>query len=290
MAPGPTVAVALARLAEAFAAEPDAGAPAGPAVPGVDPAAQASALADGMKAMRDDLRRNGAALATGTAAVLGAIGYTQLHEVFPAPAAGWFLPIFFAALTASVGGAVALTARIFAAGRRILIGTSVPRPGLSYFEDARVSRILREHAREEQAATIRDLDERALRLARIARRDHALADAASNESERLRAFIEIALKRAAAFVLEQRTRKALGGWLSVTALLLTAAGLTTVFVLADYSKSVRESAAPSKKVPAPAVQALRCARRVDARTDLTPHARTALENACARILTAQTAK
>jgi hypothetical protein len=258
-------------------------APAGPSVAGVDPAAQAAALAAGMKAMRDDLQRNGAALATGTAAVLGAIGYTQLHQVFPTPPNRWFLPIFCAALAAAVGGAVVVTARIFAAGRRILIGTTPPHPGLSIFEDERVARILREYAREEQASTLQDLDTRALRLARIARRDPSLQQAADAEAERLRNFIEIALKRAAAYVLEQRTRKALGGWVSVVTLLLTAAGLATVFVLADYSKSVRDNAAPTGAPPA--VQALRCTRRVDARKDITAHARTALENACARILT-----
>ena len=263
-------------------------APTGPAVPGVDPAADAAALALGMQAMRDDLRRNGAALATGTAAVLGAVGYTQLHQVFPAPDDGWFLPVFCTGLALAVGGAVILTARIFAAGRRILIGTSVPRPGLSLAEDAHIGRILREQANDEQAATLRDLELRGLRLARIARRDPNLAAAAGQESQRLRAYVHLALKRTAAYVLEQRTRKALGGWVSVTALLLTAAGLATVFVLADYSKSVRDNA-PSTS-PSPAVQAIRCASRVDAKPHLTPHARTALENACARILSAKAAK
>jgi hypothetical protein len=286
--------------------------PKGQAVPGVDPTADAAALDTAMAAMRTDLRKNGSALATGSAAVLGAIGYTQLHQIFPAPANGWFTPVVAASIAAAAMGTSFLVSRVFAATRRILIGSDASARGLSHSERARALAVLTEHAREQQAQTLRALEYRALRLGRVAQRPEAssaLSAAAKSESDRLYGVIYIALKRAAATILEERTRKALGGRLSAAAFLLAAAGVAGVFALADYSKGQRDlidlrtkcataeaqvplackaivsSTAPSKPAPSAAARALACARAVDTAGGLTSTARTQLETACAAILT-----
>jgi len=306
-------------------------APKGRAVPGVGTDQDIAQLSAGMEVMRSDLRRNGAAVSGAVTAILTAIGYTQLHQIFPIPpdSAAWFGPAAIGGMALAVIGSALLVGRVFAAQRRILLGTDAEGTGLSHHERTRARSMLTEHAREERATTLRALEYRMLRLERVARRRSALAvpqphhttsvppDPAQVEADRINGFILIALKRVAASILEERTRKALGGWVSALAFFLAAAGVTTTFALADYSSGQRSlvalrekcvpmettvanacSAVDSKKTildraadrakpkPTAVENALACVRTVESTAGLTTGAHHELVDACATLVTA----
>jgi hypothetical protein len=216
--------------------------------PGVDPAADAAQLSERMDDMRKLLQRTGTALGAVAGAVLSGLTYARLHEIFPIPqnAPNWMRWLTLAGLAAAVLGSVWLAARFFAAQRRILIGADLSGKGLGWMDKQAARRVLREHAREEEADELIDVERRALRFERIARR---LADAndgraarVQKEADRLYGLVRIALVRAAATILENRTRRAFKGFITITAFLMAAGGIGVAFAMADYYKGQRDLA------------------------------------------------
>lgn len=153
----------------------------------------------------------------------------------------------------AVGGAAWLASRFFGAQRRILISTE---DGLTELADdaeqnAR-DRIFEAVAAQEGARTLYALELRALRFGRIARSlsNAPQTSAASrtsvgrsyleSEAKVLTELVNLALWRAALWVLEYRSKKAFDGWQSKLALSATVVGLVGVFGIADYAKGERD--------------------------------------------------
>lgn len=271
------------------------------------------AIAGDMAEIRKHLTRFGAVLGAAAVAIVGGLGYAQVHEAFPLPAgrlafatpywliwlvvcllvaaAVWrwifrarmktiqnvggflvllggilFLPWILGFLRGdvpvdvsrprglttglalgsflAVGGAAWLASRFFGAQRRILIA---PDDALTKLGDADERRgrdyFFGEVARGEGAASLRDLELRAARLDRVARRlpaDSDEAKRASSEATSLAGVIELALSSAALWILECRSSKAFDGRKTKIALGMTVLGLVLVFGIADYAKGERE--------------------------------------------------
>lgn len=221
----------------------------GPAAPGVDRTADVGKLAESITAMRDDLRKFGAALGAGASAVVVGLGWTTLHNIYPVPAAHPFLlgwGAFLLALLAA-GAAIYLAAQFFAAQRRIVFKPSDPQQanGLNAAEKDLVEDVLREHAQEENASDALALELRAMRFGRIARTgsaaDARAVAAAAAESSRLYATLALAEARAALAVLERRSQQ-LFTWTGRPAQTAAVAVVAVVglFLLADYSKGERD--------------------------------------------------
>jgi hypothetical protein len=185
-------------------------APKTPITGAVDPAADTPQLEKGMEAVRDHLRRVGAALGTLGTAVVGGLSYARLNEMFPVPPAIPAWEVYLLAglgLALSFGGLVYSGGRFFRAQRRILLtevsdnaggewsrkkrlwaawnvlfhseaaspppGEFVPsaiRNSLSSKERELVRRIFDDFAHGESASSLQALDLRKLRLSRIERR------------------------------------------------------------------------------------------------------------------------
>jgi len=221
-----------------------------------------------MQAIRDLLKRVATALGAAGAALMGGLGYTQVHKIFPLPAdsSGW-LPVLAAAGSASaLVGAAWLAARFFGAQRRIVMSSEqeeakplfgwCPPKGLSQWFWAKrkgfgnVERKLRNHvfdqyAQEQEARTLRSVELRAQRLQRMAQRARRAehGDAAKrlqDEADRLNGVARLALVEAAAEVLERRSHQAFKGVLTAVPLLLTIGGIILVFGLADWSQGNRD--------------------------------------------------
>jgi hypothetical protein len=211
-------------------------------------AADAKQISEGMADLRQLLQRTATALGVAAGAVLTGLTYARLHEIFPIPqnVPEWTRWLALLGMIAAVVGSALLAGRFFAAQRRILIGADLSGKGLGFRDKRAASRILKEHAGEEQADSLLAVEQRALRLERIARRLTAAkagrAGAVKKEADRLYAFVGIALVRAAASILENRTRRAFLGVFTVFAFLLAAGGIGVAFGMADYYKGQRDLA------------------------------------------------
>lgn len=221
---------------------PGSAAPQSPATGAVDPSADEKQLQDGMAAIRSLLQRTAAVLGSAATVIIGALGFTQ--NIFPIPKnldGGW-TALLISAVIAAVVGSVWLTSIFLTAQRRILIPADESDDDDLGDERSTAVRVRRDHARWEQAESLRDVEWRALRLQRIARstEDADEAKAAKAEADRLFAFIGVALVRAAATVLEERARKAFRGRPTTIAVVLAAAGIIGVFGLSAYFKGQRD--------------------------------------------------
>jgi hypothetical protein len=225
--------------------------PKGTAPGGVDPAADAAALAKANASIRSLLQRTGTALGAAATVLLAGLGWTRLHDILPIPAGEcWLWPLL--AITGAVLGSAWLAAIFFYAQQRILIGTTEEsRQGLRKRDRKIVDRVLSEHSRQELAPKLLDLELRALRLERLARaKERADEDQAKGlqaEAERLSALVRISLHRAASTVLEGRSRRAFVRWPTIAALLLGVSGIASTFAIADSYKGKRDALARSAK-------------------------------------------
>jgi hypothetical protein len=213
-------------------------------------------LQAGMQAIRDLLQKFGAALGAAGAALMTGLGYTQIHKIFPLPAgsSGWLVVLAVVGSASGLIGAAWLAARFFGAQRRILVSSEqehgsarrrrwlAKRKGFTDFERELRDQVFDEQAREDGAKTLRDVELRALRYERIARRtkDEERAKTLQAEADRLKGNVRLALVQAAAVVLERRSHQAFKGLLSAVLLLLTIAGIIAVFGLADWSQGERD--------------------------------------------------
>jgi hypothetical protein len=212
---------------------------------GVDPASDSKQLEDGMAQVRISLQKTGAGFGALGAAVIGGLGYTTIHQLFPFPASvsSRYLVLALCGGGAALLGTVVFTSRYFGAQRRILISTLREDDSLGHRhgEDVIRDRIDAEHARDEEAKSLRDVELRALRLSRIARRKTGpAAKKLQEESDRLNDVVSLGLLRAAATILERRAERAFRSFLTVVALGLTMFGIAALFEVADYAKGQRD--------------------------------------------------
>jgi hypothetical protein len=162
-------------------------------------------------------------------------------------------PVLIAAAIAALLGSLLTGAIFLRAQRQIVLDSSRTKiedgkskdPDLNSQEAALANRIKDEHAREEQAQTLRDVELRALRLERLARRlgDEAEAKALQAESDRLYWLVSIAISRAATAILEDRSRRAFYNLRTFFAVALAAFGIAGLFSIADYYKGERDKVA-----------------------------------------------
>lgn len=218
----------------------------------VDPGAGSDALKEGMKAVRDHLRRTGTALGAIATAVLGGLGYARLHELFPVPAGdGWLIPAAAVAGLLGALGAAVLAGRFFAAQRRVLLTSEAEGWNEAEFKDHGftddehefVTDVLGDHAREEDAASVRAVELRGMRLERAARglpAEDARRARLQAEAARLHGVVRIALMRGAATVLEHRADTAFRGRGTKLALVSAVVGILGLFALADYADGQRD--------------------------------------------------
>ena len=306
-------------------------APLRPSTGAVDPTATTDAIAKDMAAIRDHLRKTGAGFAAGATLILTGLGYSQVHELFPLPETGkWIVAVI------GVGGgflalasAAWFTGRIFGAQRRILLDEkTTPRsarrspPWWAYFfgqprppdktedplkpdEQAVRDRLYREHARNELAVSLEAVEDRALRLDRIARDQEGrkIADRAAKQAKHLIGVVAIAQAETALSILERRARDAFSGGFTKVLVGLFVVGIVMVFGAADYAKGERERikllADCQKAVDEGALDACdpirseadQSAELAAARKRLTPNARRTLARfeVCARFVAAQPA-
>jgi hypothetical protein len=156
----------------------------------------------------------------------------------------------------------------------------------------------RQMAYEQGACSLRALDLRATRLARFARRldphhngeelpgnatpEQRLAASARQEARRLEDVVRLALHQLALFLLERRTRHALGGLISVILILLAVGGLGFALAVADYAKGQRSLT--KERV----LRGRACIAAVKAAPPLATKQQTALINACLAAVTQPT--
>jgi len=239
---------------EGRAQSEDKGAAQGDAAPkaqapgGVDPGADAAQLAQANVAMRSLLQRMGAGLGAAATAILAGLGWTRLNDIFPIPrnVESWTWALLIVAVVSALIGSAWLSSIFFVAQRRIMIGTTKrSRRGLHGDDKSIADRVLKEHARFEEAPKILDIELRALRFERIARSlkpaEAGTAKALHAESDRLYGFVGLALHRAASAVLENRSRRAFFQWPTFVA--LAAGGIFGSFAIADYYKGERDLSA-----------------------------------------------
>jgi hypothetical protein len=212
-------------------------------------------LQRGMADMRGLLQRFGTALGAAGTALMAGLGYTQIHKIFPLPVGSteWLLILALAGSTGALVGAAWLVGRFFAAQRRIVItseqfgGSRIDRwrerrRGFNTVEARIRDRVFTDHAQQEDAASLRAVELRSLRLERVARRatDAAHAESTKAESDRLTRVVRIALVRAAAEILERRSQQVFKGPLTAFLALMVVAGIISLFGLADWSQGQRD--------------------------------------------------
>lgn len=231
----------------ASAEKPGESTPKATATGAVDPSAGSEKLDEGMAAVRSLLQRTGAGLAAAATAIFAGLGWAELHEVFPVPANVGLASkvVLVAAVVAAVGGAAWLAAIFLYAQRRVLMTTDPDDwTGLNDEDKAKAENVLKQHGREEGSKNLEGVELRALRLDRVARRLSSETDPSASEvqreADRLFAFVSIALHRAAATVLENRSRRAFGSFWTAVALAAAAGGTVTMFAIADYYEGQRE--------------------------------------------------
>ncbi|MEK6274360.1 MAG: hypothetical protein AABM30_03395 [Actinomycetota bacterium] len=206
-------------------------------------------LRKAMESMRELLRRFGAALGAGATALLAGLGYTQVHKIFPLPAdsSGWTWALAVASSVGSLVGAAWVAGRFFGAQRRIGIKTEAGRETLRPRERELRDRVFTDTAAEEDAAALRDVELRAIRLNRIAQHSSkAKAKDLQDEAERLQGKVRLACVRAAAEILEWRSQQAFNGVLTKVAVLMTILGIVGIFGVADWSQGQRDLVALRK--------------------------------------------
>lgn len=259
--------------------------PGATSAPGVDPAKSPADITSATAKMRADLQAMGVALGGLATVAIGAVGFTRLDDIFPFPSTAprWILWLTIAAGAAAVVAVTLLVTGFYYAQRRILIGSNLR--GLGPVERRRVARVARDMAADQGATSLRALDQRASRLARISREMTAagkphLAEAAETEARRLDGVVRLSLLQLSAFVMERRSRYALGGWLPTTLSLVAVLSLGYMLGVADYAKGKR--ALPQEKV----AQVGACLDQVPATLDTTQAG--ALRDACIASMTAST--
>lgn len=254
----------------------------GPAPAGVDPNAESDQLAKDREQLRGDVQKWGAAVGVVATTVLTGVSWTQLNKLFPLPPNAAWVP-WVAAMSGvgAVAGSTFIFLRLYAAQRRILIGTECPPPkkrGLKKSERDSLELFLDEQARVEEAVHIQDLDARAYRIQRIATRlkqsSNDLAGFADDESDRLQTYVGLALDRATMFLLENRTRKATSGLGTWIALFIVAFGIAGLFAVSNYSDGAR----------GPANKALTCLKTVDSSGSAAGWEQITLDEGCAKLL------
>jgi hypothetical protein len=211
--------------------------------------AQVKSLQDGMADMRSLLQRTGSLLAAAGTAIVGGLGYQQLHNFFPIPphdssAVQFYLvtAALASALAAALGAAL-LARRFLTAQGRILLSSAIDDcDDVDDQERAIIARAYGEISRQELADDLADLDLRAERLSRASRAtaDPTLQKAFQTESDRLEGVVQLGIYQAAVGVLERRSSIAFRGSGTVAALLLAIVGIALLFGLADYSKGERD--------------------------------------------------
>jgi hypothetical protein len=99
-----------------------------------------------------------------------------------------------------------------------------------------------EQARELEAATLKDVELRALRFERLARREpqEEPRNNLMKEADRLHGAVRLALVQACAEVLERRSHQAFRGFVTKLALAMTIAAIILVFGVADWSQGKRD--------------------------------------------------
>jgi hypothetical protein len=223
-------------------------APTAPVSAPVDPGADEEALALGIEAIRENLRKAGTVLGSAATAVLGGLGWATLHNLFPAPAGkeGLYLLAAVAAALAA-GGAAVLAFRFFVGQKRVLLTARIPsfdergKYGFGKEDLEIIERVFDAHASDESATDLHTLEMRALRLERVARAKGETADGAiAKEAERLHDVVRIALARAAAGVVEHRAQDAVAGSTTKWALACAVVGIGLLWGAADYSQGQRD--------------------------------------------------
>lgn len=218
--------------------------PKAPAEPSSSADDEAADLREALQKIRDLLQKFGAALGAGAAAIMAGLGYTQLHKIFPLPAHwSWlYLLLALAASASALGGAAWLAARFFAAQRRIVIDTEWEDDPFTNAERKVIRPAVKDTAAEHEARTLLDLELRAQRFSRIARRvnDKAEKEQFERQAEQLTGAIRLSLLRAVVRVLEHRANDAFRGRDTKVAMALTIAGIISVFGLADWSQGKRD--------------------------------------------------
>lgn len=278
------VAPAAARQGQQTESAENATPAPGPAPAGVDPNAEVTQLVKWMNDLRGDVQGWGAAVGLVATTVLTGVGWTQLNKLFPLPPdVSWVAPVAVASALGAVGGSAFIFLRLYAAQRRILVGTECPPPrkrGLKKSERENLEKILDEQARAEEAVHIQDLDARSLRLQRIATRltqsSNDLAEFVGKESDRLQNYVGLALYRAALALLENRTRKVISGVGTWIAFGLAAFGIAGIFTVANYSEGRRQQG--------PADKAIACLKTVDASGVIATWELITLQEGCAKLV------
>jgi len=254
-------------------------APAADAVPSQigDIVQEIADVSGGMQDVRNDLSAFGkrvGAIATG---VLGAIGYTRIHSIFPFPdgAPGWLAPGAVAAAVCGVGASTFLVIRFFFAKRRILVEPPTKPPpehewwhALIFWNKEQwiVERVAQRYARAEGKSTLQEVADEATELAAASRQQRLAGEAEGadqrwNEAYRLEKVVDLALWDASSQLLERRTRGAFGGPVASLAILLAVGGVGFVFATADWASGRRSL--PAQKVR----EAEACVARAAASTD-----------------------
>jgi hypothetical protein len=197
---------------------------------------------DSMAELRKLLQRTATAIGVVATAVIGGLVY--LKEIFPIPQTvpfqDWVWILLVAALVAAaIGGAAWVMARFFLAQRQILV-TTVPDgvEGLSDEDKLIAWSVFNEHAAEENADSLFDLDRRRLRLERIGT-SSGPTSVAAKEASRLGEAVTIALALASASILEDRTRGAFQSRHTLIPFVLAVVGIVGLFAIADYHEGER---------------------------------------------------
>jgi hypothetical protein len=188
-----------------------------PTAPAAPPSEVDEIKAD-VKGLRDSLGRMGKSIGAIVTAVVAAVGYTQIHDIFPFPAGEplWLRALAIGAAAAGLGASAFLVVRFFFAQRRILIESDLSRRWRWHVDWNEAVEQTHKSAWSEGAPTLYDLDRRSIRLDRIARRletttdddSQRLGDASRKEADRLGSVVTRELWRAAEHILERRTRGA----------------------------------------------------------------------------------
>ena len=282
---------ALLGLAERVTASGDPPPAGGGSAPGVDPAKDLDALRDSIAQERADLTATGTGLAAIAVGAFATIGYTRIDDLFPFPADA---PRWLASLTGLAAGGALLAAtilvvRFYWARRKILIDSRLKT--LGKVDAKTVIPVAHHMAYEQGAASLLALDLRVDRLARIAHRldpyeqakdqasatsaDAKLALKARTEADRVQHIVQLSLLQCVLYLLQRRSRGALGSPTSAALIVIAVLGVGFTFGVADWAKSHRSE--PTLVV----ARAAACTKKVHASSSqLQPKERATLRAAC----------
>jgi hypothetical protein len=247
-------------------AAPQSAPPGSTSVPGIDPGSGIGAIQATNERLRATLQKTGTGVGAIATGVLGVIGYTRADDIFPFPPhhPSWLPWLTGAAAGSALLATALLITRFYGAQRRVLIGSDLSGPP---FYAWRTRRLINTRARkmcnELGVASLQALDLRSDRLARFAHVLDRVHDSASGdvpahpenariaalarrEAQRLQDTLRLSLTQIGAFILERRTRGAMGGLLSYLLILVAVVGVAFTFAIGDWAKGRRAQA------PAPA--------------------------------------